>query len=875
MSVKRVDRGGDVSAANGFVGREAELDRIVTLLLRSVPLVTLIGPGGVGKTRLAAEVVGRYQRARHVTVRWVRLARLVKGADVAAVEEEMAQRVVDTDFSGRSAWDALVDSVTETDAVGRTVQTVLVVDNCEHVIDSAGVVIARLLESVPGLSILATSREAIGWVDEQLVEVPPLSRQQAVALFRQRSELTGHPVADNDQIATATKICRHIHNHPLYIRLAAARLIHQPLAVILEELSGEETGDKRMRWSHGPRVGAESRHRGVSDVIAWSYDLCQDKERLLLDRMSVFAAGYDTSPEDKNDNRALVGVDLEAIEVVCCDDERPDGDRKHDGGVSVRLARGEIEGLLERLVDQSLVSAHITSTTTRYFLLESLRIFAARRLRERTAGEVDEPARLAARHRRYYRDKVVYAAANWFGPAEQEFLYWARAAWDNILTAVEGSITTPGDSALGLEICVGLLALRLPFFKGSIRETRRSTERALAATHALTPQPTELQVQAMAWTIFVVLSQGLLEDAESILEECVCAILPDPDSRVHWRQTLESDIGLPVHVDMAHGLVLAARGDAEAITVLTRARDKFYRLGDTGAAVTTETFAAMAAGLSGTAHQAYELTQHCMDSLDASAASMAKSWAQLALAITLTKHGNPTEALHVGRDALTHQLRTRDQWSAIQSVQIRTWSLAQLITDSIEAGHADRNELVALATEIARLAGGSATLGARLGIEIKGGPPFAVESGKAVAVAREVLGRRAYAEAENQGLLLRPELDEVQRFAMGTLSIDERYAQRPTGKAALVKWHELTGAEQEVATLAAARWTNSAIAVRRGNSVRTVDAHMAAILQKLMITSREEIIRFVPQDRQNQVQAEAARRPRRRNEQPYQQHTKR
>jgi predicted ATPase len=96
------------------------------------------------------------------------------------------------------------------------------------------------------------------------------------------------------------------------------------------------------------------------------------------------------------------------------------------------LARTEIRELLERLVEQSLVSAHMTADTVRYSLLESLRLFAEDRLAERSTAEVDEPARLAARHYHYYRDKVLYAQAEWFGPAEQELLTWASRAWSNI-----------------------------------------------------------------------------------------------------------------------------------------------------------------------------------------------------------------------------------------------------------------------------------------------------------------------------------------------------------------------------------------------------------------------------------------------------------
>lgn len=172
----------------------------------------------------------------------MRLARLVQGSDAAAVEDEVAHAVVDVDFSGRSAWDALIDKLAVTDEAGRILQSVLVMDNCEHVLAGAGQVIAQLVEAVPRLTILATSREAVGWVDEYVVVVPSLSRQQALTLFRQRAEYTDHPIVDRDDVANANRICRQMNNHPLYVRLAAARLSRQPLAVIVP-------GPAQSEWS--------------------------------------------------------------------------------------------------------------------------------------------------------------------------------------------------------------------------------------------------------------------------------------------------------------------------------------------------------------------------------------------------------------------------------------------------------------------------------------------------------------------------------------------------------------------------------------------------------------------------------------------------
>ncbi|MFG1791877.1 LuxR C-terminal-related transcriptional regulator [Nocardia sp. NPDC049149] len=836
-----------------FYGRERELATVATLLLDGTRLITLVGPGGIGKTCLANEAVRKYQKSRRVPVYWVRLARLARNSDVHVVEEEFARAVVDAGCSGRSAWDALVETLSDP-AGGRAGQAILVVDNCEHVLAAAGQVINDLLVAVPGLTVLATSREPISWSDERVLEVPPLAQAQALALFRRRAELAGHLIATHEQIQHATSICTRVHNNPLYIRLAAARLHRQPLSMLLGELTGE-SGDRRLRWSDGPRFGTEERHRRIADVIAWSYNLCTAKERLLFERLAVFAAGNDTQSED------AVGAELEsggagreAIEAVCADEHA-------DRGPEV-LTRAEIGELLERLADQSLVLRHRTRTAVRYSLVESFRVFATERIRERASRSApDEWARLVARHRRYYRDKIVAAQAEWFGPAEQELLRWAQTARTDLRCAIDESLHTPEAAAEGLQIAIGIVTLRLPMLNGSLGEARTMIERTAAHTRP----GSALHIEAKALMAWLSLMCGGYQDAERLLDECVALCLPDPAACADWRACPERDHGLPARVEFVRGAELfLVQHDPRALLVLRRAREKFTAAGDLSGAATSEQAEALAAGMLGTPEQALETANAYLERASRAGARWATSWAQCILALALTKYGDPHEALAMGSKALHGHLAIGDRWGALMGVRIRMSALARLIEDARTGGGSARSrQLTEWATDIARLFGGAAEQHKRIPAMQGNLDPFAASTEAAAAAARTVLGERAFALAAHEGAALRPELDEVTKLAVGDLPLDRSSTRLRTQHHAVAQWHGLTAAEQQVAVLAAAGWTNTAIAARRGSSTKTVDAQMASIFDKLLINSRGHIAELVPVEMRPKVAEESNRRPRR------------
>jgi len=194
--------------------------------------------------------------------------------------------------------------------------------------------------------------------------------------------------------------------------------------------------------------------------------------------------------------------------------------------------------------------------------------------------------------------------------------------------------------------------------------------------------------------------------------------------------------------------------------------------------------------------------------------------------------------------------------------------LARLITDQMAAGNTRRRTLVKPATEIAYLAGGAKTQQARVGVLIENMAPFGDETSIAEQVAREVLGQQTYADVEKRGSRLFTEPSALQQLALGTLSIEAATIDDAAATGTSSSWQVLSKAEHEVALLAAAGWPNSAIAVRRGTSTKTTDAQISSILQKLMIDSREDIVRFIPQDQRGRVSAERLQRPRQSRDKP-------
>ncbi|NKQ54729.1 AfsR/SARP family transcriptional regulator [Amycolatopsis sp. K13G38] len=387
-----------------YVGKDADI-AAVRELVGEHRLTTLIGPGGSGKTRLATETARTLLDDLPEGVWLVELAPIGPEADVAQAT-----------LAALKLRDALLAEGSDIEPTERVVAAVreremlLILDNCEHVIESAAAFAHRVLGECRRLRILATSREPLGITGEALWPVAPLAlpaedatageieSAPAVRLLRERASAVRKDLgADAGTVATLARVCRALDGMPLAIELAAARL----RTMSLDQLAGRL--DDRFRLLTGGSRTALPRHRTLRAVIDWSWELLSDAERIVLRRLSVFSGG----------------ASLEGAERVCAGDTVP---------------AAHVLELLTALTEKSLVVIE-DGETPRYRTLGTIKEYAQQRLAE--AGET-EPARHA--HLAYFTE-LTEAAEPHLRRAEQlEWLATLEAEHDNIVAAMRGAL---------------------------------------------------------------------------------------------------------------------------------------------------------------------------------------------------------------------------------------------------------------------------------------------------------------------------------------------------------------------------------------------------------------------------------------------------
>jgi predicted ATPase/class 3 adenylate cyclase len=398
-------------AATSFIGRDAEVVE-VEAALRAHRLVTLTGVGGVGKTRLATEVAARLGDEFPDGVWFFELAAVT---DPAAVPDAVAAVLGIIQQPGKSVSESVASALE-----GRV--RLLLLDNCEHVVDSVADLVEAILAASATVTILATSREGVGVSEEQLWRVPSLdvnsgTESAAVNLFvdRAQSVVSDFSLAQPGEADAVVEICRRLDGIPLAIELAASRMPSMTASEVRDRL------DQRFRLLVGSRRGL-SRHQTLRQAVAWSYDHLDDAEKPLLERCSVFAGGFDLES---------------ACAVMGSDDDFATLD------------------LLDALVRKSLLVAERSLGRTRFSMLETIRQFAEEQLVAR--GEASE---IRAAHSRYFAGREADIMALWDSPRQREAYYWFTVELANLRTAFRWAADHGDlDAAATIATCAGRLGL--------------------------------------------------------------------------------------------------------------------------------------------------------------------------------------------------------------------------------------------------------------------------------------------------------------------------------------------------------------------------------------------------------------------------------
>jgi predicted ATPase/DNA-binding XRE family transcriptional regulator len=441
-----------------FIGREKEL-AAVARLLTSTRLLTLTGSGGTGKTRLSLQVAAAMLNEFPDGVWWVQLAPL---ADPELVPQIVATTLDLREVPGRPIQCTLVDHL-------RPKQLLLVLDNCEHLVEACAQLSGVLLQACPKLRVLATSREALSIAGETVFQVPSLSlpepnqlntfetlaQSESIRLFidRARAVLPNFRLTELNA-ASLSQICRQLDGIPLALELAAARVRLLTVEQIAARL------DDRFRLLTGGSRTALPRHQTLTALIDWSYDLLAASERVLLQRLSVFAGGWT----------------LEAAEAVA---SGPD------------LETGAVLDLLAQLTNKSLVSTgRAQGAEARFRLLETIRQYALEKLT--ASGELDA---LRRRHADYY---LALVRANESLSSSIPPAVWERleTEHDNLRAVLNWSQSTVGDATLGLRLAIRIC----PFWGGHgyLREGYDRLESALMHAERAGVLDKELQARALA-----------------------------------------------------------------------------------------------------------------------------------------------------------------------------------------------------------------------------------------------------------------------------------------------------------------------------------------------------------------------------------------
>jgi len=469
---------------SSFIGREREIEE-VKHLLSSSPLVTLTGTGGCGKTRLALQVAAEVLEQHPAGVWLVELAPL---SDPNLVVQTVATTLGLREAPGQPLLQTLIDYIQP-----RTL--LLVLDNCEHLIQACATLTQALLQACPNLSILATSREGLRISGESTYRVPSLLppdpsklpaeekdlaaivlEYDAAVLFVERAgkQLPSFALTKQNAPAVAS-VCYRLDGIPLAIELAAARVRSLSVQEINTRL------ENRFRLLTGGSRTALPRQQTMQATVDWSYELLSEQERLLLGRLSVFAGGWT----------------LEAAEAVCSDDKIEDF---------------EVLDLLTCLVDKSLVIAEEREGKSRYRLLETIREYGLQRLQER-----GQEATWRSRHLEFFLALAKEAETKLTGAEQAEWLKRLQEEHDNLRSALKLCQQDQESNEAGMRLAGNIW--RFWEIRGYLSEGREHLQAALEQEGR--EHKTRLRGKALYATGVLAWRQGDYAVARAMQDECL------------------------------------------------------------------------------------------------------------------------------------------------------------------------------------------------------------------------------------------------------------------------------------------------------------------------------------------------------------------
>ena len=754
-----------------FVGRRLAADEVKRALSAS-RLVTLTGVGGVGKSRLAVHVAYELRRAFPDGIWLVELAAV---HDPALVPRAAAAALGLLETAAREPEASLADFLAGS-------ATLIVLDNCEHVLDGAARLVSTVFSASSRLRVLATSRAPLGVGAERVWMVPPLSLpagpgtaagqrpagDEALMLFEERAAavVPGFRLGPHNQDAVV-RLCRRLDGVPLAIELAAVRLRVLSAEQILDRL------EDRFQLLTGGKRDGPSRHQTLQAAVEWSFDLCSEPERQLWARCSVFAGEFD----------------LDAAEAVCAGDSLD--------------ARDVLAGVAQ-LVDQSVLARETDAGgRARYRMLETIRQFGAERLASAAQTEA-----LRRRHRDYYLLLAEQADAGSCGPHQDRWVRRLRADRANLWAALDYCMTTPGEARTGLRLAAAAWFYWIGC--GFIRDGRYWLGRALAADPGRSPDRARALWTA-GWIAFL---QGEPAASTALLEQARDLAVDLGDGNALTYATL-----------FLGNTAVFGTSPEKGLALLDEARGRLRRSGQwTAPGLMAFTAGVQGQSLLGRMDQAIALRDECQAISDSLGERWALSWLNWNLGVGWWAAGDRRNAEASALEALRLKRALGDQLGIPFCLELLAWI----------AGSDGDPERAAV------LFGAVGHLWQRIGSPLVAGEPLVAWSEQAKTRVLGDLGGRASEAARREGARMRD--DEIIAYALGDREAARTTATAATRAAGSP---QLTRRELQVAGLVAAGLSNKDIAARLVISQRTAEGHIEHILTKLGFSSRAQIAAWV------------------------------